>query len=162
MSNDKVVFRAAVFAIVRNERGEVLLHRRRHTDYMDGYYDFPSGHIEMDEGFTAATVRELAEETSLRAEESDLRLMHLGINHTDYPYITAVFAVEKWRGTPRILEPEKCDAMGFFPIDELPEKCTLTVRYVERAGFDTPIATSYIDKDGFKRLIGVDCDEVTG
>lgn len=154
------VFRAAVFAIIRDEQGRVLLQRRAHTGYMDGYYDFPSGHIDAGEGFTAAAVRELREETSLQADESDLRLKHLNLNHTDLPYINAVFDVEKWEGTPKIMEPNKCDDMRFFALSDLPEKCTLAVRYIERAGFDTSGTSSYVNRAEFKRLIGLDASEV--
>lgn len=155
MTEQRVTFRVAVFMVVRDERGRVLLHRRANTGYMDGYYDFPSGHVDAGEGFAASAVRELREETSLRTDESSLQLKHLSINHTDVPYINAVFDVGRWQGTPRIMEPGKCDDMQFFAVDELPEKCTLAVRYIERAGFDVVGQTSYIDQAEFERLVGV-------
>lgn len=160
MAEHSNTFRAAVFAIVRDGQGRVLLHRRRNTGYMDGYYDFPSGHVDPGEGFAAAVIRELAEETSLRATEEDARLKHLNLNHTDFPYINVVFDIEKWQGEPNIMEPNKCDDMGFFALDALPEKCTLAVRYTERAGFDSYGMTSYFDRDGFKQLMGVDFTDV--
>lgn len=160
MTEQRVTFRAAVFMIVRDEEGRMLLQRRAGTGYMDGYYDFPSGHVDAGEGFAASAVRELQEETSLKADETALRLKHLNLNHTDFPYINAVFDVEKWQGTPQIMEPNKCDDMQFFALSELPEKCTLAVRYIERAGFDTSGTTSYIDQAAFKHLIGVDADEL--
>jgi 8-oxo-dGTP pyrophosphatase MutT (NUDIX family) len=147
--------------IVRDAEGRVLLQRRAHTSFMNGYYDFPSGHVDAGEGFATSAVRELHEETSLRTDESSLRLKHLNLNHTDFPYINAVFDVEKWEGTPHVMEPDKCDDMRFFPLDALPEKCTLAVRYIERAGFDTSGKTSFIDEAEFKRLIGVDASELT-
>lgn len=156
MSNHDFLFRAAVFAIIRDDKNRVLLHRRKNTGYMDGYYDFPSGHVDPGEGFATAAVRELQEETSLQASEADLRLKHLNLNNTDFPYINAVFDVEKWQGEPNIMEPNKCDDMGFFAPDALPEKCTLAVRYVEQAGFDVRGTTSYFDQDGFKALMGID------
>jgi mutator protein MutT len=160
MAEEKVSFRAAVFMIVRNDSGNVLLQRRTSTGYMDGYYDFPSGHVDSGESFTASAIRELREETSLQAEEASLRLKHLNLNHTDYPYINVVFDVSEWEGTPQIMEPEKCDDMRFFAVTDLPEQCSLAVRYIERAGFDTLGTTSYIDRQEFKNLIGVDIDEL--
>ncbi len=161
MAENRVTFRAAVFMIVRDADGRVLLQRRAHTGYMDGYYDFPSGHVDAGEGFATSAVRELLEETLLRTDESSLRLKHLNLNHTDFPYINVVFDVEKWEGTPKVMEPDKCDDMQFFPIDELPENCTLAVRYIERTGFDASGKTSFIDRAEFRRLIGVDASEVT-
>jgi len=153
-------FKAAVFVVVRDDRGWVLLHRRKGTGYMDSYYDFPSGHIDPGEGFAGAAIRELQEETSLRAGEADLRLKHLNLNHTDFPYINAVFDVEKWQGEPKIMEPNKCDDMGFFATDALPEKCTLAVRYIEQVGFDEQGSTSYFDRDAFEQLMGVKFSDV--
>ena len=160
MGEHDFLFRAAVFAIVRDDKNRVLLHRRINTGYMDGYYDFPSGHVDEGEGFVTAIARELAEETSLRAAEEDLHLKHLNLNHTDFPYINAVFDVRKWQGEPKIMEPNKCDDMGFFALDELPDKCTLAVRYIEKVGFDSQGNTSYFDRIAFKQLMGLDFTDV--
>ncbi|MGH7241490.1 MAG: NUDIX domain-containing protein, partial [Candidatus Saccharimonadales bacterium] len=35
----------AVFVIIRNDAGEILLQKRQNTSYLDGYWDFPSGHV---------------------------------------------------------------------------------------------------------------------
>lgn len=162
MADKRVMFRAAVFVIIRDEQGRVLLQRRAHTGYMDGYYDFPSGHVDADEGFTASVVRELREETSLSVKEADLHLKHLNLNYTDYPYIIAIFDADEWQGNPTIIEPHKCDDMQFFDVDNLPEKCSHAVRCIEKTGFDTSGGTSYTDRAGFKALIGVDAADLTG
>lgn len=150
---ERELFKAAVFMVVRDEKGRVLLQRRANTGYMDGYYDFPSGHVEAGEGFATAAVRELAEETSLTADEVNLQLKHANVNHTNFPYINIVFEVPVWQGTPHILEPDKCDDMQFFAVDALPEKCTLAVRYIEKAGFSQMGTTSYVDEAEYHSLI---------
>lgn len=99
-------------------------------------------------------------ETGLRVSEKDLQLKHANINNTDASYINIVFDVSSWQGVPRIMEPDKCDDMQFFALDALPAKCTLAVRYVERAGFDTQGITSYVDRKGFKELIGTDIADI--
>jgi ADP-ribose pyrophosphatase YjhB (NUDIX family) len=54
----------AVNALVFNDRGEILLAKR--TD--NGLWCIPGGHVELGETLAQACLRELAEETGLRAE----------------------------------------------------------------------------------------------
>lgn len=157
----KSLFRAAVFIIVRDDQGGVLLHRRAGTGYMDGYYDFPCGHVEPGESFTQAAVRELQEETGLIANESDLSLRHINQNYLDYPYINVAFDVNAWWGTPRIMEPDRCDDMQFFALDVLPEKCSLGVRDIERSGFSGSPTMSKVTLADFEALVGVPFESVS-
>lgn len=159
-SMSKVLFRSAVFMIVRDESGRVLLHRRTNTGYMDGYYDFPSGHVEHGESFAEAAVRELREETGVVVSESDISLYHINQNYLDQPYINIYFMVDTWQGTPAILEPNKCDDMQFFDADMLPEKCTLAVRDALRTGFTPQLTMSRIALSDFQELVGVPFQDV--
>jgi len=161
-TEERAMFRAAVFVIIRDEEGRVLLQRRACTGFMDGYYDFPSGHVDAGESFIEAAVRELAEETGLLAQEKDLEVLHINQNYLDNPYINIVFAAKKWNGTPEILEHDKCDEQQFFALDALPEKCTLAVRYVEQAGWTGGPHLSKITPVEFQKLIGVMPDEIYG
>lgn len=161
MSSEKrVTFKAAVFVIVKDDEDRVLLQRRAGTGFMDGYYDFPSGHVDMGESFTEAAVRELAEETGLHAGEKDLSVLHINHNYLDSPYINVVFVARKWEGTPQIMEADKCNDQQFFAVDMLPEKCTLAVRYVEQAGWTDGPHLSKITPVEFKKLIGVTPDQI--
>ena len=162
MGEERATFRAAVFVIVRDDEGRILLQRRAGTGFMDGYYDFPSGHVDMGESFTESAVRELAEETGLSAREEDLEVLHINQNYLDTPYINIVFAAKKWSGVPKIMEEDKCDAQQFFAVDALPEKCTLAVRYVEQAGWTGGPHTSKITPAEFTQLIGVPPNEIYG
>ena len=157
---NRVLFRAAVFVIVRDEEDKVLLLKRAGSGFMDGYYDFPSGHVDEGEGFVDAAVRELAEEAGLMVRAEDLKLVHANVNVTDYPYINIVFEATHWEGEPKIMEPQKCDDIAFFSTNDLPTQCALSVRYVEQAGFNTTPTTSYVDPATFKTLIGKDFEEV--
>lgn len=161
MSTERVSFKAAVFIIVRDDAGKILLQRRAATGFMDGYYDFPSGHVDTEESFTEAAVRELAEETGVITAEEDLEALHINQNYLDSPYINVVFTAKKWTGTPRIMESDKCDDQQFFAVDALPEKCTLAVRYVERAGWTGGLHLSKITPEDFRELIGVDAASLT-
>lgn len=58
----------AAYAVVRNDRGRVLLVRRAD----DGYRELPEGRIEVGEPASAAAVREVAEETGVRSTSRGL------------------------------------------------------------------------------------------
>jgi mutator protein MutT len=155
MSNiDRPVFRLAVFVIIRDSEGKILLQQRAGTEFLPGYYDFPSGHVESDESFTQAAVRELAEEVSLSCQESDLHLVHLSQNYVDEPYVNIVFEAAKWEGTPTIGEPEKCSDLQFCSPNGLPEKCTLAVRLLQQQSFQKDLTTRYIDAEAYVQLMG--------
>lgn len=138
----------------------MLLHRRANTGFMDGYYDFPSGHVEHGESFAEAAIRELREETGLVTSESDMSLCHINQNYLDQPYINIIFMVDTWQGTPAILEPNKCDDMQFFDTAMLPEKCTLAVRDMSRTGFTAEPTTSRITLSDFQELVGVPFEDI--
>lgn len=152
-SIDRPVFRIAVFVIVRDDEGKILLQQRAGTEFLPGYYDFPSGHVESDESFTQAAVRELAEETTLTCREEDLHIIHLSQNYVDEPYVNIVFEAAKWEGTPAIGEAEKCSDLGFFSPDALPEKCTLAVRLLQQQNFQENLTTRYIDQTAYTQIM---------
>lgn len=160
MAEERELFKAAVFIVIRDKKARVLLQRRANTGFMDGYYDFPSGHVDADESFAEAAVRELAEETGLKVNEAEFEVLHINQNYLRYPYINITFIAKKWSGTPVVMEPAKCDDQQFFPVDALPEQCTLAVRYVARAGWTDGPHLSKTTPDTFQTLIGVPYSEI--
>jgi len=113
----------SVFVIVLD--GErVLLLRRAHTGWQDGWYSLPAGAVDGDEPLDYAAARELHEETGLLAAPSELRLAHLlhclrGDRGDEW--LGAFFVAERWAGDPVLIEVHKHDAMGWFTLDNLPE-----------------------------------------
>src|SRR5687767_3119763 len=121
MAGDRFVARSAVFVALRNNQGEILLHRRCNTGYMDGWYDLPSGHVERGETLLQSAVRELQEETGAAAKEADLKLWHINqFSAGGLDYYNFFFVADIWQGDPAIMEADKCDDMQFFPLDKLP------------------------------------------
>ncbi|WP_086845515.1 NUDIX hydrolase [Amycolatopsis kentuckyensis] len=103
--------------------GQLLLTRRK-GGYGDGMWHLPSGHLEPGESLVDAAAREAAEEVGLRLNTSDLTLVH-SVHVRDSgpePRLGFFFAVNAWHGEPTNLEPEKCDAVTWFPLDALPER----------------------------------------
>lgn len=142
----------AVFVALVDGQDRVLLHRRANTGYMDGYYDFPSGHLEPSETIAEGALRELKEEVGVSVDPQHLRLVHVNHNdaQNDHPYINFMFRADKWTGEPVICEPEKCDDLGFFALDN-PPKVTPQVRRTLQALLHEPgLSYSQFDSSNFK------------
>ena len=115
---------SAVLPVVLREhegREEVLLLRRANTNYMDGRWDFAgSGHVEEGETASQAACREVFEETGLTVRPEAVRFIHLSHRVKEPTYYDLYFEIRQWTGEPAIQEPEKCSAMDWFPVDDLP------------------------------------------
>lgn len=115
---------AVLPVVLRKQEGweEVLLLRRANTNYMDGKWDFAgSGHVEEGETATQAVCRELFEETGLTAKPEDAKFLHVSHRIKEPTYYDFYFAIRSWEGKPSIRETDKCSAMAWFPVDELPQ-----------------------------------------
>lgn len=120
---------SAVYLILGDGAGRVLLARRFNTGFMDGFYSLPAGHIEPGESVTAALVRETREEIGLTLNLAQCRFVH--VQHRRNPdrvYYDFYFASNQWDGEPRICEPHKCDDLRWFALNALPAN---TVPYVQ-------------------------------
>ncbi|MFJ5829424.1 NUDIX domain-containing protein [Streptomyces sp. NPDC093089] len=128
---------------------EVLLSRRAGDVYAAGLWHAPSGHVER-ETVVTAVVRETREETGLVVDPADVRAA-VTVHHRPpggRERVGFFFEVRRWQGSPRVAEPDKCDAMGWFPLDALPDPM---VAYC-RAGLDAyragaPVALHFQDPD---------------
>ncbi|MFD3707350.1 NUDIX domain-containing protein [Nocardia sp. NPDC058658] len=106
--------------LIRDER--VLLSLRRSGDGFDHRWHMPSGKLEADESVAAAVVREAAEEVGVDIDPADLRLFHVA--HVTAPgydsRLGLFFRAQDWRGEPFNREPDKCYALQWFPLNQLP------------------------------------------
>lgn len=114
---------AAAHLILQKD-GKVLLLRRYQTGWMDGFYALPAGHIDGNETFSTAMIREAKEEVGVTIAPEDLEFVNMTHHNSDKEYVYVVFTAKKWNGEPQNMEPEKCDDLAWFPIDELPENTT--------------------------------------
>ncbi|MCG7522905.1 phosphotransferase [Streptomyces sp. OfavH-34-F] len=125
-----------MIAVRESEKGpEVLLSRRAGNVYAAGHWHFPSGHVDGPfEDVVTALVREAYEETGLVVDPGDVRAA-VTLHHrapAGGARVGFFFEVRRWSGTPKVMEPEVCDAMEWFAYDALPEPM---VAYC-RAGLD--------------------------
>jgi 8-oxo-dGTP diphosphatase len=94
-----------VAAVLRDERGRVLIAQRPAGKHMAGYWEFPGGKIAPGESSEQALRRELAEElgVALRRCHPLLQLRH---DYADRVVELEVFAVDDYAGAPAGLEAQ--------------------------------------------------------
>jgi 8-oxo-dGTP diphosphatase len=117
--------------LVLIEEDRILLARRYNTGFHDGEFSLPAGHLEPNETLAQAVVREGEEEIWIRLTLKDLELIH--VMHRKEPHENRVnffFNAKKWKGEPKIMEPHKCDCLGWFDINKLPDD---TIPYIKQA-----------------------------
>ena len=127
---------------------EVLLQLRSGTGFMDDHWACAAaGHVEKGESVHEAARREALEEVGV----TDVALTPLTAmqrsNNTGLPVDERVdyfFASTVWSGEPRIVEPEKCADLRWFPLEALPHPVVpheLAVLTALRDGTLEPIVT---------------------
>lgn len=117
--------------VIFQKENKVLLSRRYNTGYRDGEYSLPAGHIEEAEFATAAAIREAQEEVGVIVKPENLISAHIMHRHCgDHERIDFFFTAKKWEGKLTNKEPEKCDEITWFSLDELPQN---TIPYIRAA-----------------------------
>lgn len=128
MSDEKFTLRAAVYLILI-KNGKTLLSRRFNTGWMNGKYSLIAGHLDGNEKVSDAMLREALEEAGIKIEKEDLKPVKvLHRNSKEREYMDFFFITKKWKGEPKIMEPNKCDDMSWFPLASLPKN---TLQYVK-------------------------------
>ncbi len=112
--------------LLRNDA--VLLLRRFNTGYEDGNYSVVAGHLDGDEDVIAAAIREAREETGIILASDDVTVVGVMHRKATDERIDFFLAASRWTGAIRNMEPEKCDALTWFPRDALPENVIPSIR----------------------------------
>lgn len=132
MERFKLIPAVHLFLIKDNR---ILLLRRYNTGYEDGNYSVPAGHLDGNETVRLATVREAKEEASITIDAEDLNVvhvMHRNSKDTGGERVDFFLVCTKWEGTVAIGEPNKCDELSWFPLENIPDN---TIPYI-RASID--------------------------
>jgi 8-oxo-dGTP diphosphatase len=102
---------------------EVLLQLRQGTPYMDDHWAAAAaGHVERGETAYDAAHREALEELGVRDVSLEFAFTMQRTQHADAidERVDWFFTARSWSGEPRIMEPDKCAAIEWFPLTALP------------------------------------------
>lgn len=133
------------------EDNNVLLIKRSNTGWMDGYYSVPAGALDGKENLIQAIIREAKEEVDVMVARKDVQLVHTMHNMTHgEEWVGTFFVTHKWRGTPKVHEPEKHNEVRWVDLDKLPQN---TIHYVKQA------ITAYKNKQVYSEYGWKDLDD---
>lgn len=113
-----------------NKKGEVLLMKRSKNSKNEvGWWSKPGGAVDYNEKAISAMKREIKEELDI-----DIKIWGY-LPHTDHiikkdrqHWMSINYLARIKSGTPKIMEPHKCDEIKWFNIKKLPKKITQTTK----------------------------------
>lgn len=118
------------FGVMMLRDGKVLL-GKRHEDpekadselHGEGTWTMPGGKLEFQETPEQGAIREVMEETGMKIEHSDIKLVSLSNDMvSDAHFVTLGFLCENCIGEPSVMEPDEITEWKWFKLDALPEK----------------------------------------
>lgn len=104
-------------AVIWNDRGQVLIDRRKPGGLFGGFWEFPGGKIEPGETVAACIQREIREELGIAIEVKE-HLITVDHTYSDYRVSLMVHHCRHVAGEPQPLE---CDELRWVNLDQLPE-----------------------------------------
>lgn len=108
---------------------QVLLMRRKNTGDNDGEYELAGGHLEHGEDLFDAMIRESEEELLIKPAREDLEIVHL-MHHYTGTRLNFIFKLDGSKFNPQIGEPEKCDKLEWFDVNNLPANISDKMRKI--------------------------------
>lgn len=108
----------------------ILLLRRYNTGFEDGNFSVIAGHLDGNEEIKTAMIREAQEEAGIELSERDLLVVGMMHRRSVEERIDFFLTATTWSGEITNQEPDKCDLLAWFAINNLPGN---TIPYVRRA-----------------------------
>lgn len=106
--------------IVKNEKGEILLCKRC-KEIGFGEWELPGGHLEFQETFKENIEKECIEEVGIKIVPGNLISVATNMVQGNH-YIVFGFVADSYTGVPFRKAPEEHSEIGWFSMDNLPEK----------------------------------------
>lgn len=118
----------SVGAMIYNEKQELFLSKRsKDATNERGCWEVPGGKVNFGETLQNAVKREIKEEYGVDIEliKQFPAANHLIPNEKQHWVPTTFLAKIKKGQKPKILEPDKCDAIGWFALNNLPHPLSI-------------------------------------
>jgi ADP-ribose pyrophosphatase YjhB (NUDIX family) len=122
-------YAAALALLIKND--SILLLRRADTNWANGLYTLPSGHIDEGESAIDACIREAKEEVGIVIDRNSISLAHVlhrRNKENSKVFVDFILLCTSWDGEPINNEPHKCDDVRWFKLDSLPDNMIPFVR----------------------------------
>lgn len=113
----------AVGAMIFDDQGRLFLSKRSQNVRNErGCWEMPGGKVEFGERLQEAVKREIKEEFGVEIEviEQFPAADHI-LPEENQHWVPTTFRVKIIKGKPKIIEPDKCDGIGWFDLDNLPK-----------------------------------------
>ena len=113
--------------MVFNQAGEVFLAKRGLKAKNErGCWEFPGGSVEYGEPLIEAVTREFYEEYQMEIAVLELLCVtdHI-LPQEKQHWVSPTYIARYVSGSPQIMEPEKCAAIGWFSLAALPEPLSM-------------------------------------
>jgi len=91
---------------------------------MDGFWGAPGGHLDVDETFTQAAIREVKEEIGIKLDPKNFSqpLFLYNIDPTNQKVFLGNYSLCEFRdGKPTNNEPDHCSKLSWYDIHQLPK-----------------------------------------
>lgn len=120
MKRGKDYIGVAVGTAIFNTEGKLFITKRGQAASNDrGKWEIPGGGIEFGETREAAAKREIKEENDIDIEVlEELHTTDHLLPQEGQHWVTTTFICRHVGGEPKRMEPEKCEAVGWFTLDE--------------------------------------------
>lgn len=113
-----------VCAVIRDQRGRLLVCKRPEGKALSGYWEFPGGKVEVGEDFTTAMQREITEELACEVEVG-IPLTKVEHHYPNYSIRLFPFMCKVTSGVPQAIEHSElrwvdlsqCAALKWAPAD---------------------------------------------
>lgn len=121
------IIKVGVGVYIFNSNNQLLLGLRK-SPHGEGTWCPPGGHLEYEESFEAAAIREVKEETGLDIAQNDVAV--IGVTNDFFKesgkhYVTIHLKAKEFNGEVKLCEPDKFAKWQWFDMDNLPENMFL-------------------------------------